>query len=128
MTEADYAAVADRFDEVQRAAGRLRWTGSWYTAFVTVDRVGGGSPTTTTSAPELRDFLDTYRMAGIDVEVDAPVPVPLEVALDVCVAARPRRRRGRAPGRGGVVGPGRCPTAAAGSSIPTTSPSASRCT
>jgi hypothetical protein len=86
VTEADYAAVAERFGEVQRAAARLRWTGSWYTAFATVDRVGGGAPDDDDLGDRLRDFLDTFRMAGIDVDVGAPVPVPIELALDVCVA------------------------------------------
>jgi hypothetical protein len=86
VTAADYATVADRFDEVQRAAGTLRWTGSWYTAFVTVDRVGGGDPDDDDLGERLRDFLDAYRMAGVDVDVTAPVPVPIELALDVCVA------------------------------------------
>jgi hypothetical protein len=87
VTAADYAAVADRFDQVQRAAGTLRWTGSWYTAFVTVDRVGGGDPDDDDLGGRLREFLDTYRMAGVDVDVNAPVPVAIELALDVCVAA-----------------------------------------
>jgi hypothetical protein len=86
VTEADYAGVADRFDEVQRSAGRLRWTGSWYTAFVTVDREGGGSPDDDDLGERLAGFLDTYRMAGVDVEIAAPVPVPVDLALDVCVA------------------------------------------
>jgi hypothetical protein len=86
VTAADYAAVADRFDQVQRAAGTLRWTGSWYTAFVTVDRAGGGDPDDDDLGDRLRDFLDTYRMAGVDVDVNPPVPVAIELALDVCVA------------------------------------------
>jgi hypothetical protein len=85
VTEADYARLADRFDDVQRAAGTLRWTGSWYTAFVTVDREGGGSPEDDHLGERLADFLDTYRMAGVDVEINAPVPVPIDLALDVCV-------------------------------------------
>jgi hypothetical protein len=85
VTEADYAGVADRFAEVQRSAGTLRWTGSWYTAFVTVDREGGGSPDDDDLGERLTGFLDTYRMAGVDVEISAPVPVPIDLAMDVCV-------------------------------------------
>jgi hypothetical protein len=85
VTEADYARLADRFHDVQRAAGSLRWTGSWYTAFVTIDKEGGGSPEDDDDLGErLVDFLDTYRMAGVDVEINAPVPVPIDLALDVC--------------------------------------------
>ena len=41
VTEADYARMAERHPEVQRAAATRRWTGSWHTMFVTVDRRGG---------------------------------------------------------------------------------------
>ncbi|MCB1036189.1 MAG: putative baseplate assembly protein, partial [Acidobacteria bacterium] len=40
VTEADYAEVAQRHPEVQRAAATFRWTGSWTTVFLTVDRLG----------------------------------------------------------------------------------------
>ncbi len=84
VTEADYGTVlTERFPGVQRAAGRMRWTGSWYTAFVTVDRVAGLDVDRTFRA-SVQDFLDTYRMAGVDVEVSRPEPVPLEITLDVC--------------------------------------------
>jgi hypothetical protein len=71
---------------VQRAAATFRWTGSWYTVFVTADRVGGAAVDAPFEA-ELTGFLDPYRMAGYDLEVDAPQFVPLEVGLLVC--ARP---------------------------------------
>ena len=41
VTEADYAAIAQRHPAVQKAAATLRWTGSWHSMFVTVDRLGG---------------------------------------------------------------------------------------
>jgi hypothetical protein len=37
VTAADWAEVAQRHPEVQRAAATLRWTGSWWTVFVTID-------------------------------------------------------------------------------------------
>jgi predicted phage baseplate assembly protein len=84
VTEADYAEVTGRFAGVQRAAAQFRWTGSWYTAFVTVDRAGG-----TTLDPTFEDnlgrFLDRYRMAGQDIELERPVTVPLDILLEVCV-------------------------------------------
>jgi hypothetical protein len=89
VTEADYGTLTtQRFPGVQRAAGHLRWTGSWYTAFVTIDRVGG----TEVDAPferGVKEFLDRYRMAGVDVEVSAPKPVPIDLAL--LVGARSTR-------------------------------------
>jgi hypothetical protein len=86
VTTADYAAVTERQAGVQRAAATLRWTGSWHTAFVTVDR-GGGAPVTEEFEEELRALLERYRMAGHDVEIDGPRLVSLELDLHVCVAA-----------------------------------------
>jgi hypothetical protein len=84
VTEDDYGSlVTERVPGVQRAAGRLRWTGSWYTAFVTVDRVAGAQ-VDPVFADDVRTFLESHRMAGVDVEVSAPRPVPLEIELEVC--------------------------------------------
>lgn len=83
VTEADYAAAAERHPEVQRAAATRRWTGSWYTVFVTVDRVGG-LPVDAEFETRLRAFLERFRMAGYDLEIDAPRFVPLDVAFSVC--------------------------------------------
>ena len=86
VTPADYAAVTERYVDVQRAAATFRWTGSWHTAFVTVDR-GGGAPVTEDFEDDLRAHLERYRMAGHDVEIDGPRLVSLELDLHVCVAA-----------------------------------------
>jgi hypothetical protein len=69
---------------VQRAAATFRWTGSWYTVFVTADRVGG-APVDDAFELELRQELEPFRMAGYDLEVDGPRFVSLDVALHVCV-------------------------------------------
>jgi hypothetical protein len=85
VTTADYATVAERHPEVQKAAAARRWTGSWYTVFVTVDRLGGGE----IDAPfehRLRAFLDGYRLAGDDLEIAPPKFVSLDVQLTGCVA------------------------------------------
>ena len=84
VTEADYAEVAARHPEVQRAAATRRWTGSWYTVFVTVDRLGG-RPIDDGFRDELKAFIDRYRLAGYDLEVDEPRFVPLDILLTVCV-------------------------------------------
>jgi hypothetical protein len=84
VTEADYAAVAQRHPEVQRAAATFRWTGSWYTVFLTVDRLGGAKVDAAFAA-DLREHMERFRMAGYDLEVEGPRPVPLDLALDVCV-------------------------------------------
>jgi len=84
VTEGDYAEVTQRDKRVQRAAATFRWTGSWHTVFLTVDRFGGlfvDDPFKTS----VRDFVERYRMAGYDLEVDAPRFVSLQIEMHVCV-------------------------------------------
>jgi hypothetical protein len=83
VTTNDYAAVVERDPQVQRAAASLRWTGSWYTVFLTPDPLAGVAP-----APLKADLLplvDRYRMAGHDLEFNDPHYVSLEIGLHVCV-------------------------------------------
>ncbi len=84
VTEADYAAAAERHPEVQKAAATRRWTGSWYTMFVTVDRRRGQTVDAGFKS-DLHAFLDRFRLAGYDLEVEAPLFVPLDIAFTVCV-------------------------------------------
>ncbi|HEV2805969.1 MAG TPA: baseplate J/gp47 family protein [Chthoniobacterales bacterium] len=86
VTEADWAEVAERNPEVQKAVARFRWTGSWTTIFLTIDRRGGAKVDAEFSR-ELRARLERYRIAGYDLEVRAPIFVPLDLALFAC--ARP---------------------------------------
>ena len=90
VTEADYAAAAQRHPGVQRAACTRRWTGLFHTMFVTVDRTGG-LPVTAEFEADLRRFLERFRMAGYDLEIDGPRYVPLDIRLEVCVAPGFRR-------------------------------------
>lgn len=86
VTEADWAEVAARHAEVQRARATFRWTGSWNSVFVTVDRLGGlpvrDDPV---FAADLLAHLDRYRIAGYDLELREPLFVPLEIELRVCL-------------------------------------------
>jgi predicted phage baseplate assembly protein len=84
VTPADYETLVNRHNEVQRCAARFRWTGSWYTVFITVDRLGG-LPITPEFEARLRWYIEEFRMAGHDIEVDGPVYVPLEIGMEVCV-------------------------------------------
>ena len=85
VTEDDYAKVVQRHPEVQKAIATLRWTGSWYTMFITVDRRGGRRVDAEFES-EIIDFLERFRLAGHDIEIDAPRFVPLDIAFTVCVA------------------------------------------
>jgi Baseplate J-like protein len=84
VTPADYAAAAERRPDVQHAAATFRWTGSWYTVFVTPDRFGGGEVDARFAA-RVRGHLERFRMAGYDLDVRAPRFVPLDVKLHICV-------------------------------------------
>lgn len=84
VTPADYAEVTQGHAGVQRAAATLRWTGSWHTVFVTVDRLGG-VPMSDDFERDLTRRVDQYRMAGHDTEFDDPIRVSLEIDLTVCV-------------------------------------------
>ena len=85
VTEKDYAEVAQRYPGVQRALATRRWTGSWYTLFITVDRAGGLALDEDFKRG-LRDFLEGFRLAGHDIEIEAPRFVPLELAMTVQIA------------------------------------------
>ena len=116
VTPADYEAVAVRHPALQRAAASMRWTGSWSTVFLTVDRFDA-LPLDQELEDELAGFVDRYRMAGHDLELDEPHYVSLEIELFVCVRpdyfrADVRRRlldvlsnRDLGPGRRGLFHP-----------------------
>ncbi|HUH98330.1 MAG TPA: putative baseplate assembly protein [Anaerolineales bacterium] len=85
VTEQDYAEAAEKVPGVAHAGAHFRWTGSWYTVFVSIDPAGRVS-----LSDELKEavfaLLDTYRMAGYDLEIRPPLYVPLDIAINICVA------------------------------------------
>lgn len=85
VTLDDWASVAERHPEVKKAVATRRWTGSWSTVFVTVDR-RGGQPVDAAFSDDLRGFLERFRLAGCDLNVNEPRFVPVEIGLTVCVA------------------------------------------
>ena len=89
VTARDYADRVTEAPGVQRAVATRRWTGSWYTMFITVDPRAGIAPGpagTLDPAYEARlaAFVESWRLAGHDLEFDAPRYVSLDVALHVC--------------------------------------------
>jgi len=85
VTADDYARAAERHPEIQRAVARFRWTGSWYTVFVSLDRKSG-LPVDAPFITEIKNHLNQFRMAGFDLEIRPPRFVALDLALHVCVA------------------------------------------
>lgn len=84
VTEADYARVAELHPQVQRAAARLRWTGSWYSMYISLDRKGGLALDEAFRS-EILLHLERYRLAGYDLDLSEPVYAPLDVELAICV-------------------------------------------
>ena len=83
VTEADYGLMAAQFPGVAEARGTLRWTGSWYTAFVTLEPV---APTLTSQLiSDATTRLNKLRMMGTDIAIEAAVVVGLQIELAICV-------------------------------------------
>jgi hypothetical protein len=86
ITAVDYATIVEREfkDMVQRAAAKLRWTGSWYEVLVAVDPFGQEE-----ADSELLDAivkrLHRYRRMGHDLVVKSARRVPLDLEMLVCV-------------------------------------------
>lgn len=85
VTEQDYADAAGRHPQVEKAEATLRFTGTWHTMFVTVQR-RGGLPVDDPFRAAVRIFLEPLRLAGFDLEVEAPIFVPLDIGFTVHVA------------------------------------------
>ena len=84
VTMTDYANVTEQNPQVEDAYATLRWTGSWYTVFVTAEPLNGGllsKPLQRT----LTQYVNRYRLAGQDLQLEAPDYVSLEIKLTVCV-------------------------------------------
>lgn len=84
VTEEDYATITEQYPGVQKAVARRRWTGSWQTIFITVDRKDGLAVDRAFSA-KLLDFLEKFRLSGHDLEIESPRFVPLDIALTIQV-------------------------------------------
>lgn len=93
VTPTDYVTIVERdfAGRVQRAAARLRWTGSWYEILVAVDPLDGQADEHLLS--EIHCHLLRYRRIAHDLVVAWASYVPVDVALDVCV--QPNYLRGQ---------------------------------
>lgn len=82
VTEDDYGNAATQLPDIREARGTLRWTGSWYTAFVSVDPV---ATMTSTVVKETTSSLTLLRMMGTDLSVEGAVLVGLRIEMEICV-------------------------------------------
>lgn len=81
----DYGEQAERLPWVQSAGSCFRWTGSWLSAFVTVDQAGARSLAPERAA-ELGVHLDRVRQTGREVVVRPPRYADVDLEITVCVA------------------------------------------
>ncbi len=84
VTEDDYGTQAALDPAIREARGTLRWTGSWYTAFVSLDAAAGDTPTAALVAATTTR-LNLLRMAGVDLQVEGAVIVGLRIEMAICV-------------------------------------------
>jgi hypothetical protein len=84
VTMADYERVTDMNAQLQNAVATLRWTGSWYTVFITAEPKGEG-PLTASLRKQLKRNINRYRLAGQDIELEPPQYVSLQIDLTICV-------------------------------------------
>jgi hypothetical protein len=82
VTPEDYADQARLLPGIQRAAATLRWTGSWHTHFIAVDRTGG-MDVDPAFATAVASGLEQVRLAGHDLQIVNPIDVGIELALAV---------------------------------------------
>jgi predicted phage baseplate assembly protein len=84
VTTMDYVSVTERNPQIEEAAASLRWTGSWYTVFITAEPQNNAN-----LSPVLRGALtqmvNSYRLAGQDILIEPPDYVSLYIVLSVCV-------------------------------------------
>lgn len=82
VTEDDYGQAAAQSPAIQAARGTLRWTGSWYTAFLSLE------PAKTLTPKLISDTtarLNLLRMMGTDLAVEGAVIVGLQIEMEICV-------------------------------------------
>lgn len=92
----DYAAAARRLPEVRAALARLRWTGSWHTVELFVQR-SGGRPADSSFLAAVQEALEPLRLASHELELRGPRFVSLDIALGIHLApATPREIARRA--------------------------------
>ncbi len=82
VTEVDYGQAAKQSAAIREARGSLRWTGSWYTAFISVDPV---TTITTQLVSDTTSRLNLLRMMGVDLAVEGAVIVGLQITIEICV-------------------------------------------
>lgn len=85
ITVDDYAEAAEEHPEVLGAVARIRWTGSWHTVFLYVQRPEG-KPVDDSFAAEIRGLLKPRMPIGAELQIRDPRWATLDIELEVTVA------------------------------------------
>jgi Baseplate J-like protein len=93
VTMPDYVTAAESNSFVRNAVASQRWTGSWYTVFVAAEpqpvAQSGAAPTggtlSATQQKSVTATVNSFRLAGEDIQLDSPQYVSLEIVLTICV-------------------------------------------
>ena len=87
VTAADYGTMAETLAGVAEAKGTMRWTGSWHTAFVSVEPSATLDTNLTAALKKsVTTSLNQMRMMGVDLVVEAAKLIGLRIGLEICVA------------------------------------------
>jgi hypothetical protein len=86
VTPEDYGSLAQRDSagRVQRAAGSLRWGGSWQVMQTAVD-ASGASEADAALLAEVEGSLHRHRRIGHELTTRTARAVPLDIVVEVCV-------------------------------------------
>jgi hypothetical protein len=82
VTLSDFKARTESYNDIQQAAVHRRWTGSWFTYFIVVERTSG-TDVTPCFADKLKRYIQEYALCGVALAVLPPRWVALRVALSV---------------------------------------------
>jgi len=86
ITPEDYSTIAKRHPDVKEVRVYIRWTGSWHTAFIYVDR-SENKPVSHEFIKNFRAYLTPYRPSSIDLEIRSPYFVELVITLNVFLSS-----------------------------------------
>jgi len=84
VTEQDYADAAMQDARVMAARGTMRWTGSWYAGFVSIEAASSGFGNL---AADTLVRLEPLRMMMTGLAVEKAIVVGLRITLAICVNA-----------------------------------------
>jgi hypothetical protein len=84
VTEKDYAEKMQLHPQVSKAVATFRWTGSWYTIFITVDPKADVI-FDDNYKKRLTRHITQFKLAGYDIEIQKPIYIPIELEIIICV-------------------------------------------